>query len=143
MCNKGTVVGADVKLDTSEARRTVNAQLPVCRCLATVRNAGFIDVTITGPADMCGSFLKLSPVETVTSGETCDLTEKKKVKVNADAPWNITLEKLHEPFHADYCVSMKIGKLLQVNSCILNILSRKKLTLLNLKVILTCILSKV
>ena len=107
MCNEGTVVGAEVNIDTSEARRTVNAPLPVCRCVATVRHAYFIDVTITGPAGACGSTVNVT--DTVTSGETCDLTERKMVQVDTDAPWNITLMKLRDPFQTDFCVTMKLG----------------------------------
>jgi len=111
------VIGAEVNIDTSEARRTVNAPLPVCRCLATARYAYFMDVTITGPAGACGSLLKLNvprdskTFSEITGGgnETCKRTERKKVKVYTDATWNITLAKLQEPYEADFCVTVKIG----------------------------------
>ncbi|XP_052791589.1 integumentary mucin C.1-like isoform X2 [Mya arenaria] len=112
MCTAGTLKGPEVYIDTSEARRTVNIRSTVCHCTATFKDVSFYSLYMAGPPGTCGSLFKFenpSDHSSKSSQEECSFEMHRTIKVGTEMIVNITLDKLHQPFEADFCARMKPG----------------------------------
>ncbi|WAQ94751.1 hypothetical protein MAR_007315, partial [Mya arenaria] len=110
MCTAGTLKGPEVYIDTSEARRTVNIRSTVCHCTATFKDVSFYSLYMAGPPGTCGSLFKFenpSDHSSKSSQEECSFEMHRTIKVGTEMIVNITLDKLHQPFEADFCARMK------------------------------------